>query len=103
METNSHEATELYLHIKNSRDLYERFHVPVITRMRAHLERGTYSPKEAIKSFKRIADAGAKSYVEEFGTKADRWHNMFSVADREAVARELMDDCEQDWRAEQKK
>jgi len=84
------EATELKLYIDNDGQLYRSQTTSIINNLKKRLSKGTYDRTLAEKLWGYLAEAGAKKYVKDMG--GGTWHQVFSVADRKAVAKELNDD-----------
>ena len=84
------ETSELKLFIDNDGQLYRSQTTSIINNLKKRLAKGTYDRTLAEKLWGYLAEAGAKKYVKDMG--GGTWHQMFSVADRKAVAKELNDD-----------
>lgn len=82
---------ELYLFTMNDGIVYNRIRKPIEKNLEKKAHKGIYYAPKAVIAFKRVADIGAKRYEQEFGGR-----NIFSVADRIAVAKRM----ERDFRAE---
>lgn len=74
-----HAVRELELHMDNTYALYQRLQAVRVNQAK-HLNRGNWNLKDSIKGFRHAVDAGAKSYVAEYG-------GSFSVATRNETAR----------------
>lgn len=83
-------AHELELFIENDGDLYRQMTRPIIENLKKKHKKGTYDPRLAVKAWRHLADEGAKRYVKEFGGSGQKWYEMFDVATRDEVARQLM-------------
>jgi len=84
------ESSELKLYIDNDGDLYRSQTTSIINNLKRRLAKGTYDRTLAEKLWGYLAESGAKKYVKDMG--GGTWHQVFSVADRKAVAKELNDD-----------
>jgi hypothetical protein len=93
---NKDNVRELVLFIENDGDLYRQMVQPIIKNLKKHQAKGRYNATEAQKSWVRLAEAGAKKYVKEFGSSGDKWNTMFSVADRKQAGLELADSFEEE-------
>jgi hypothetical protein len=89
------ETRELSLYIENNGDLYRRQTIPIIKNLQRKIAKGVYNPAKALILWKHLADSGARLYAKEFGGPGDKWSQMFSVADRKEVAKELADRYEE--------
>ena len=90
------EQSELYLYIKNDGQLYRQQGQPIIKNLAAKKASGKYNSTLAVKLYGYLAESGAKKYTNEYA-RGSRWNDMFSVADRKAVAQRLRDDFEEEW------
>jgi hypothetical protein len=77
------EITELNLFITNDGNLYRQMTTPIIKNLQRKKAKGTYNGTLALKAWLNLATEGAKRYAKEFG---GTYHQMFSMADRRAVA-----------------
>ena len=89
---------DLYLHITSDANLYRQVIVPNLQAIQKKIDKGLFSRELAMRSFKRIADLGAKSYTFEYdrtrgarGAYDVKGYGIFSSADRHAVAEMLAD------------
>lgn len=89
----SDDARELLLYIESDSGLYRQMLQPIQRNLATKRARGVYSSALAVKAFRHLADAGAKKYAKEFADYKD-WPTVFSVADRNEVAKELRDHFE---------
>lgn len=92
--TDAHAARELKLYIDNDGDLYRRQTTSILKNLATKRARGQYKHDLAVKLFGYLVEAGARKYVEEFGTRDQPWHKLFDAATRKAVAAELARDFE---------
>lgn len=77
---------ELYLYGENTGAVWSQMIEPAFRNYERKQAKGVYDSALAAKGLTYAADAAAKGYVREFGATGDKWHAMFSVADRRAVA-----------------
>lgn len=89
-----HAARELQLFIDNDSTLYHQQFIPIVKNLMKKRMRGVYDSDRAVKLFMYLADAGAKKYVQEFGTAGQRVDTMFNRNTRLEVARSLRDGFE---------
>lgn len=82
------EVSSLKLFIDNDGDLYRQQTTPIHKNLITKMAKGIYDPAKAEKLWMFLVDNGAKKYAREAGS-GSAWHNMFSIADRREVAREL--------------
>lgn len=85
-EANEHNARELELCAQNTREIYFAVITPTIASLRRHAKRGKYSEAAALVAWKNAADKAARLYMGIYGGKGQRVGDVFSVADRCAVA-----------------
>ena len=90
------EQSELYIYIKNDGQLYRQQGEPIIKNLAAKKGSGKYNSTLAAKLYGYLAESGAKKYTNEYA-RGTKWNEMFSVADRKAVAQSLRDDFEEEW------
>lgn len=85
-------ARELVLHADNDQHLYRTSHVPVAKNMERKYKKGVYDHGQAKKAWKYHADRAAQSYAKQYGqVGGPKWHEMFSVKDRNAAAAHFAD------------
>ena len=84
------EQRELEMFIINDGELYRSQHEPIQRNFINKAAKGKFSKTLAKKGMRHLVDRGAKKYVKEFG--GGPWNKLFSVADRNAVAEELVND-----------
>lgn len=89
---NKDNVRELVLFIENDGDLYRQMVQPIIKNLKKHMAKGRFNKDEAQKSWKRLADEGAKRYNKQYGSG----EQVFSVADRKQAALELADSYEEE-------
>ena len=82
-------AHELALFAMNSSELYRQRAVPIVKALKRKVADGSYDAALAVKAWRHMADHAAKVYVRQ-------WGGVFSVATREAAARELRDHYEEE-------
>jgi len=92
-------AHELVLHADNNHHLYKSSHVPVAKNLEKKHKKGTYDHEKAKKLWKYHADRAADSYAKEHGSKGQKGHHMFSVADRKAAAKHFADNHRAEMKA----
>jgi len=90
------EASELKLFIDNDGQLYRGMTTNIYKNLVNKKAAGRYNSQLATKAF--LADEGAKRYVKEFGSRGDRWHEMFNKPTRMHVAEQLRDDFEEEMK-----
>ena len=61
--------------------------------------KGTYDAALARKGLRYAVETAAKEYARAHGGPGDKWHAMFTPADRAAVAHMIMTDTEAEWAA----
>jgi len=87
VEADASAAGELILWIDNSKPLYRQWQA-IVKNLHRHQARGNFSQSRAADGFEYLAEAGAKDYFKNFGSSGMRWHDMFDVTTRRAVAEE---------------
>jgi hypothetical protein len=91
-KSNPHpEQYELEIYIESDSQLYRSQHQPIQKNLINKMAAGKYQHNLAVKLFGYLVDAGAKKYAKEFG---GTWNQIFSVADRKAVAESLTNSFE---------
>jgi hypothetical protein len=85
-EANEHNARELELCAQNTSEIYFAVITPTIASLRRHAKRGKYSEAAALVAWKNAADNAARLYMSIYCGKGERVGDVFSVADRCAVA-----------------
>jgi hypothetical protein len=88
-DANEHNARELELCALNTHEMYFAVIDPTIKSLRRHVRRGKYSEAAALVAWKNAADRAARLYMSIYGGKGQRVGDVFSVADRSAVAVDL--------------
>lgn len=84
------ESHELALYTVNDGDIYRQTIQPIIKNLAQKIHNGTYNADLAINAWLYAADAGAKKYTKEFGTRGPNGSfGVFTKADRIAAAREI--------------
>ena len=81
-----HNARELELCAMNTSEIYFAAIDPTIHSLRRHAGSGKYSEAAALVAWKNAADKAARLYMSIYGGKGQRVGDVFSVADRCAVA-----------------
>ena len=92
----SHEATELQLYIENDGPFYRARTVPVLDNLAGKLRRGVFVRDLAERAFLNLATAGARDYVREHGSMADRFDLLFPMSARRECATALFDRYKED-------
>jgi len=90
-EANPHHVTELYLYAVNTGALYSRVTIPAINNMAKKKAKGQYDHEKARKAFYRVAEAAARMYGREHDKGERAGLDVFTVADRQAVAVDLLE------------
>ena len=86
-DANKHKARKLYLNAQNTNEIYFEVIKRTICKLRRRLCDGKYSGDIALIAWKEAADGAAQLYVcFGYGGKGQRMQDVFSVADRCAVA-----------------
>jgi len=83
-------ARELQMHIDNSAQLVKQVAEPTYRNLEKKMAKGTYGEKLAHQAMVNLATAGARDYVAQYCTAGEKWHEMFSVADRRDCAAMLL-------------
>lgn len=97
-----HDAVrELVLFTDNDGALYESVKLPVVRRLAKMMARSSFDRALALRSFERIAEAGARKYAWELGDRkrgSSSWvqqsvsgNGLFPPAVRRAAAEELLE------------
>jgi hypothetical protein len=94
---NAGTVTDLELWCENDGTLYRHSRLPVTLVLQRRWRAGTYDEARAIVAMRRVVDAGARLYLREFGGDAGRWHDVFTVADRNEVARRMCAALVDEW------
>lgn len=81
-----HEQRDLILCMTNTAEFYHAHVEPTIAALRRHAKRGDYDIREAVKAWRRVADAGAKWYVKTWCSADTIWFRFFTPEDRDTVA-----------------
>lgn len=91
------ESHELALYTVNDGDIYRQTIQPIIKNLAQKIHNGTYNADLAINAWLYAADAGAKKYTKEFGTRGPNGSfGVFTKADRIAAAREIGDQYDEE-------
>jgi hypothetical protein len=91
------EANELKLYIVNDGDLHRQQGEPILKNLATKKARGIYKHDLAVKLYGYLVEAGAKKYAREFDDPA-RWHKLFDVPTRKAVAEALTKSFETEYK-----
>lgn len=84
-------ARELELFIRNDSGVWSGYVEPMFRASERYYVKGAGDYGRLVKGLERVAAAGARAYHAEHGSMFDKWHQVFSVATRHAVAVELAD------------
>ncbi len=84
------EVSELKIFIDNDGDLYRQQTTSILKNLITKMAKGVYDRSKAEKLWMYLVENGAKKYARDAG--GGTWHQMFSMEDRRAVARELNDE-----------
>jgi hypothetical protein len=87
----SEAARELVLHADNDEQLYRSSHQPIIKNLARKKAKGIYDHEKATKLWGYHADRAAQSYHKAHGSANQKWHHMFSKADRMKAAKQFAD------------
>jgi hypothetical protein len=85
------ETSELKLFIDNDGELYRSQTTGIQKQLVTRMARGNFNPALAEKAWMHVVERGAKKYVRDVAG-GGTWHQMFSMADRKQVAKELNDE-----------
>lgn len=92
------EATELKIFVDNDGTLYRQMTTSIHKNLVNKMASGKYDSEKGAKAFLHLADAGAKKYTKEHGSRGAVWHKMFPIADRREAAVMLRDEFEEEAR-----
>lgn len=86
-------AAELLMYITNTGELFGPRSIgeAIEKNYAKKWKKGTFERAKAEQGYKYLIEAGAKSYVREFGSPGQKWFQMFDVPTRKLVAKELTD------------
>lgn len=87
----SEAARELVLHADNDEQLYRSSHQPIIKNLQKKKAKGIYDHEKATKLWGYHADRAAQSYHKAHGSANQKWHQMFTTADRKKAAKMFAD------------
>jgi hypothetical protein len=82
-------ASELVLFIDNDAELYRQQVTPIQKNLVNKIAAGKWSKPLAVKLYGYLVESGAKKYHKQFGSKGDKWFDMFNPATRKLAATEL--------------
>lgn len=88
----STDARELKIWIESDGALDRRLGASIRNNLRKHIAKGRFRKDLSLKSFRRLADAGTKSYQLEHLSPPRRTGFFFSVSVRNEVAKAFADD-----------
>lgn len=86
-----HDTVELCLHVENTAAVWLGRVEPMFRAAQRHYNRGAGDRARLVTGLVRIVGEAARDYQREHGTPGDRWHDLFPVACRHAVAEYLAD------------
>lgn len=92
----THAATELKLWIDNDQMLHKSLWQDYYKNLTVKIAQGKYNRDAAVKLFVYLADRAAQSYTKQHGGGSSGF-GIFSKPTREAVAKELRDDFENEF------
>jgi hypothetical protein len=95
-QADEHAATELKLYIDNDAALYKNQRQSINKNLAAKKVTSKYKHDLAVKLFGYLVETGAKKYAKDFDDPK-RWHHIFSVPTRKAVAEQLTRDFEDEF------
>ena len=81
-------AHELYLYLRNTRDVYDIAYIPMAKSVAMKIKRGQFDEKKALKALENVADYAARAYNWEF--ERERGFGVFNKATRQAAALEAL-------------
>lgn len=87
-------ARELEIYIENDARLYNSQFIPIVKNLMLKKRRGIYDREKAVKLFMYLMDAGARKYIDEFGTRGAKIDTVFNRNTRLLAARRFMEDFE---------
>jgi len=90
-EANEHNANELYLAALNTSEMYDAHVLPTVKALARHMRRGNYSDAGAVVMWRYAVDNLARAYCRIYCGAGVKIVDVFSVADRCAVAVMLAD------------
>jgi hypothetical protein len=93
------EQSELKIFIDNDGQLYRQQTTSIIKNLATKMAKGVYDRTKAEKLWMYLTESGAKKYVKDVGGGHGTWHDMFSIADRREVAKELNDNFLDEWKS----
>lgn len=88
---NEHNARELYLAALNTSEMYHAHVLPTVKTLLRHMRRGNYSDAGAVVMWRYAVDSLAQAYCRIYCGEGVKIGDVFSVADRCAVAVMLAD------------
>lgn len=89
------EVGELKTFIDNDGDLYRQQTTYIMKNLATKLAKGVYDRAFAEKAWMHLVENGAKKYAKKYAKEeagGGTWHQMFSMEDRRAVAKDLNDE-----------
>lgn len=85
---NAENVRELELYAENTREIYDRYTMPVVENLKKKYQKGCYEKEKAIVAWEHVATAAAKMYHKEFCCSG-RYFDIFTAADRRETAKIL--------------
>jgi|TARA_Y100000310_G_scaffold326014_1_gene390335 hypothetical protein len=87
---------ELEMFAINDEVSYNDVQYTIQNTLRRHYTRGVFDPNLAVKGLRHPVDRTAQRFHDKHMGGSGRWHQTFSVADRNAVAARLLE-SHMDW------
>jgi len=87
----THEATELELYIRNTREIWEGYAEPVIANLKRKLDKGDFDRDKSEKAWLNVVNRAAQQYRLEHCGMTEKWYEVFPMGDRRRVASNLAD------------
>lgn len=91
--TLSEEARELYFYVETNAIIYPEKKA-AIARLCRHIARGDYDQRLAEKALYTLATSAAMKYAREHCSPDQKYHQIFSVSDRQEAARRFREEFE---------
>jgi len=83
-------AAELVMHVDNTEQLYRQKQY-IEEGLANKMAAGRFDPALASKAYMGLLKAAAQSYIREFGSPGDAWHQMFPMNIRKLAAKQLFE------------
>lgn len=84
-----HAAGELYIYIKNTREVYFEGFIPTAKSLASKMSKGRYDSSKALKAAMNLVDFAAKKYNHDFGSGTYSLQ-LFNKATREQAAKDIL-------------